>query len=296
MGDGRRRARETGLGQPGPELTLLLAIAITQPIAKKGWCAASALAAGFAIKIFPGVLAVTFLLRRQWRTFLIFSGTAAALMLLPWLVVIFGLSGPRAPSGTDTWSGTPDLMSWGIPSVALRALDPPAPGGPLPPDWQAQPPDLRLPPSHRWLSIGSAAATLVAGIALLAAALWRNAPAPGNSKTDAFAMAALVSLSVAASPVCWYHYQVFQYPGLALLLCHFLRSRQWGLLAVTLALGALLFPVPFAGITAYYAKYGKWTASLPELYLLTSLAPGASLALFGLFVREAKLHLRASLC
>jgi hypothetical protein len=101
-------------------------------------------------------------------------------------------------------------------------------------------------------------------------------------------MAALVSLSLAASPVCWYHYQELQYPGVALLLCQVLRSRRWVMVAAVIALGALLCPVPLAAIDAYYAKYGSLTVSLPALYLWTSVAPFASLALFGLFLRELR--------
>jgi hypothetical protein len=267
-------------GQPGSELTLLVAIALSQ----RGWRAAAALGTGVAIKVFPGVLAVVFLLRRQWRTFVVFAGSAAALVLLPWSLVVCCLDGPRAPAGTDTWSGTPDPMSWGIPSVVLRVLDPPAQNGPLPPDWQTQLPYLRLPASHRWISIGAAAITLMAGFAMLAATGRAKSPAA----QDAFAMAALISLSLAASPVCWPHYQVLQYPGLALLLCHALRSRKWGVLAAALILGALLYPVPMALFTDYYMKYGKLTESLPALYILTSIAPFASLGLFAVFVRERR--------
>jgi len=269
-----------GWGQPGSELTLLVAIAFTQ----RGWRAATAVGAGLAIKVFPGVLAVMFLLRRQWRAFAVLAGSAAVLVLLPWAFVACCLSGPSTPGGTDTWSGTPDPLSWGIPSVVLRVLDPPAQGSALPPDWSTQLPYLRLPALHRWISIGAAAATLIVGIAVLAAAVRGNA----SSAQDIFAMAALVSLSLAASPVCWPHYQVMQYPGVALLLCHALRSRKWVLLAAAVTLGALLYPVPMALFTDYYMKYGTLTASLPALYILTSLTPFASLGLFALFVRESR--------
>jgi hypothetical protein len=109
-----------------------------------------------------------------------------------------------------------------------------------------------------------------------------------KSPPDSFAMAALVSLSLAASPVCWSHYQELQYPGVALLLCHAFRSQRWGLLAVSLTLGAFLYPLPMAAIAAYYRRYGSLTASLPTLYFWTSVAPFASLALFGLFLREGR--------
>jgi hypothetical protein len=273
-----------GWGQPGSELTLLVAIAITQPVTRHGWRAASAVGTGVALKLFPGVWAALFLLRRQWRALLVSGAVGAVLMLLPWSMVACCLDGPRVPGATDTWSGTPAVMSWGIPSVVLRVLDPPSPGGPLPRDWDTQLPDLRLPASHRWSSIGAAFSTLAVGIAILAVKLRRT----GLPQHDSFAMAALVSLSVAASPVSWYHYQELQYPGLALLLAHALRSRRWGMLTAVISLGALLCPVPLAAIDAYYGRYGSLTVSLPALYLLTSVAPLASLALFGLFLRERR--------
>ena len=71
-------------------------------------------------------------------------------------------------------------------------------------------------------------------------------------------------------------------------MCHALRSQRWGLLAIVIALGAFLYPLPMAAIMANYAKYGKWTASLPALYFWTSVTPFASLALFGLFIREVR--------
>ncbi len=276
-----------GLGQPGPELMLLAAIAITQPVAKRGWRAAMAVATGLAIKMFPGVLAVWFILRRQWRTLTVFASATVVLVLLPWSVVLCCLDGPRTPGDRDTWSGTPSALSWGLPSVVLRAMDPPVSGGPLPPDWETDIPYLRLPASHRWSAMGVAAITLLAGIGVLATAL-RRIPPESRSAFDPFAMAALVSLSLAASPVCWTHYQVLQYPGVALLLCQAARSRQLGLFAATLTLGALLYPLPVAVLTDYYMKYGKWTVSLPTFYFWTSIAPCASLGLFGLFVREAR--------
>lgn len=267
-------------GQPGSELALVVAIALTQ----RGWRAATALATGVAIKLVPGLLAALFLLRRQWRPLLIFAVTAATLVILPFLVVSCCLDGPQSPGASDTWSGTPDPMSWGVPSVLLRALDPPVKGGALPRDWRTQLPYLRLPAWERWSAIGAGVAVVLLGIAVLAVAM----PKDSSPEGDSFLMAALVSLSLAASPVCWPHYQELQYPGIALLLCHAVRSRRWLLAAVAIALGALLFQLPMAGITAYYNKYGSLTASLPALYFWTSVTPIASLCLFGIFVRTAR--------
>ena len=64
-------------------------------------------------------------------------------------------------------------------------------------------------------------------------------------------MAALVALALAASPVCWTHYQVLQYPGVAFLLCYASRTGRWGLLAAAFTCGALLYPLPVAVLTDY---------------------------------------------
>ena len=266
------------LGQPGPVLTLLLALAFTQ----RGWKQSGAAGVGLAIKLIPGIVGVVFLLRREWRTLAIFAGVSLALLAAPWALVGCCLDGPKMPEGTATWTGTPAILSWSLPSVVLRAMDPiPATGGPLPRDWESgnDLPHLRLPESRRWISIGVSLAILLIGFGVLARAKLSDGTVP-------FAMAALVSLALAASPVSWTHYQVMQYPGVALLLCHAARSQRWRLLAAALSLGALLYPLPVDVLADYYMKYGKWTASLPTFYFWDSIAPFASLGLFGLFVHE----------
>lgn len=266
------------LGQPGPVLTLLLAIAYWQ----RGWRRAGAAGIGLAVKLIPGVVGVAFLLRREWRTLGIFAGVSAALLAAPWLVVACCLDGPKAPEGSATWTGTPAVLSWSLPSVALRAMGPrPEQGGPLPSAWESgnDLPHLNLPASQRWISIGVAAAVLLIGCGVLA----RVRP---SEKAIPLAMAALVALALAASPVCWTHYQILQYPGVALLLGHAARGQRWGLLAAVLTLGALLYPLPVGVLADYYVKYGKWTESLATFYFWDSIAPFASLGLFGLLVRE----------
>jgi hypothetical protein len=271
------------LGQLGAPLALLLALAYTQP----GWRPAAAAGFGLALKFIPGVLAVALLLRRDWRALLVFGGVALALLALPWFFVACCLDGPQKPAGTDTWTGTPATLSWSIPSVVLRILDPPTPGpGSLPHDWEAgnDLPHLHLPANRRLISIGAALATLLAGLLALAFAT-RGSLSPEQAS---FAMAALTSLSLAAAPVSWTHYQVMQYPGVALLLWHSWRSRAWAALGAALACAALLYPLPVAILTDYYEKYGRFTAESPvTLYIWTSVTPLAALVLCWLLVRAA---------
>lgn len=273
-----------GLGQLGPILTLLITLSYTQA----GWLKGTSAGFGLALKFIPGLLGIGLLLRRDWRTLWAFATSATILLLLPWAFVECCLQGPKVPAGTDTWTGTPATLSWSLPSVVLRSLDPPKRGKPLPRNWDvgSDLPYLRLPPSHRLASIGVALATLLGGFTILTIAV-RGRVTSLNQLP--WVMAALVALGTAASPVGWTHYQVMQYPGVALLLSHAWRLRRWMLVASTLACAALLYPVPVAVLTDYYHKNGGWTAASPAtLYFWTSVTPVASLALFGLLVREAK--------
>jgi Glycosyltransferase family 87 len=283
------------LGQPGPPLVLLLAIAYTQ----RGWRPAVAAGFGLALKFIPGVLAFALLLRRDWRGLAIFTGVALAFLALPWTFTICCLDGPKIQAGTDTWTGTPATLSWSLPSVVLRILDSPTPGAAsVPRDWEFgnDLPNLRLPAARRWISLGVSLAILLAGLVVLTVSLRTAGLRPASDSFGhwlspaqvPFAMAALTSLSLAAAPVSWTHYQILQYPGVALLLCYALQNRRWITLGSTLACAALLYPMPVAILSAYYEKYGKWTAASPAtLYLWTSVPPLAALVLFGLLVRAA---------
>lgn len=278
---GGAAAESLALGQLAPLLVLVLAIAYTQ----RDWRSAASAGFGLALKFIPGVLAAALLLRRDWRGLLILAGVALALLAIPWSYTACCLDGPKAPAGTDTWTGTPATLSWSLPSVVLRILDPPTAGAAhLPRDWETgnDLPDLRLPANSRWISIDVALATLLGGIAILAFAT-------NGALSDAqlpFAMAALTSLSLAAAPVGWTHYQVMQYPGIALLLSFAFEQRRWLILGATLVSGAALYPLPVAILSYFYAKHGTFAALSPAtLYLWTSVTPLAALALFGLLVK-----------
>jgi hypothetical protein len=154
----------------------------------------------------------------------------------------------------------------------------------LPHDWETgnDLPNLRLPANRRWISIDVALATLLGGIAILAFATDGSL----SESQLPFAMAALTSLSLAAAPVSWTHYQIMQYPGIALLLCYALERRRWAILGATLACGALLYPLPVTILSHSYARYGTFAALSPAtLYLWTSVTPLAALALFGLLIK-----------
>jgi hypothetical protein len=271
-----------GLGQLSPLLALLLAAAYVD----RQWRQGLALGFGCALKFIPGLLAIGLLLNRSRAGLTAFLLSASLLLALPWLYVSCCLAGPPAPVATDAWTGTPAPLNWSLPSMVLRILDRPSHPGELPKNWSVvELSDLRLTRRERAASFATTAVTIVAGTLLLFLA------AGGRLSTQQlpWALAGLLSLGLAASPVSWTHYQAMQYPGVAMLLAHLLRVRRWGLLLIALLCAAALYPIPVAVLGAYYRLHNSWNGiPLPVLYVWTSTAALASLALFVLLAREAR--------
>jgi hypothetical protein len=110
-----------------------------------------------------------------------------------------------------------------------------------------------------------------------------------NREQLPWALAGLVSLSLAAAPVCWSHYQLLQYPGVAMMLASSIRLRAWPSAAATAVCFALTYPLPELFLHRYYDAHRAWTAASPAtLYLWPAAAPLACLGLFAL----ALVHVR----
>jgi hypothetical protein len=267
------------LGQVGSLLTLLLVLAYT----RSDRIGAGAISLGFALKFLPGVLLAGIALQGRWKRFV---GCAAACLLLtviPWAVLMFRLAGPKAPERSDYLAGTPDALSWSVPSVALRIYEHPGPGGVLPPSWSAghNLQNLELSRRQRLISLGAACIVLCGGIGALFVSL------RGKKRADtAMMFAALTTLSLAAAPVCWYHYEEMQYPSVALLAGYAVSHRRWRLLAGTLLCGSLLFPIPAFVLRTYYHQHESWPNYPAVMYLWTSVPAAAALSLFGLFLAQ----------
>jgi hypothetical protein len=264
-------------GQPDPLLTLLIVVACVS----SGWVQGASAGAGFAVKLIPAVLGLLAPLERNWRGLVAFFASAGLLMGIPWAIVAL-LSGPMKPANTDYLFGTPCVLSWSIPSVALRVLEPPGDDGKLPNDWVNgwDLPRLRLTSEQKLLSLSVALAIMAAGIAVL---LFKT---HGRLSPDQvpFAGTALIALALAASPIAWWHYQVMQYPGVALLLYTAIRGRNWGRLCWSMACALFLFPLPAAVLRYYYHQQERWPDAPGLMYLWTSVTPIASLFLFGLLL------------
>ena len=277
---GGAASESLALGQIGPELTLLLAAAYTLNRRGPGEC----VGAGFAIKLIPGVLCVIFALQRNFRALLKAAVTAIILTAVPWAFVIFFLSGPDAPAHKAYLAGTPSVISWSLPSVALRIYEPFQFGKPMPLDWITGNglQTLELSSGQRFVSLGVAIITLLAGCLILAGRV-RFKLTAGQVP---LAGAAIIALALAASPVCWTHYQIMQYPGVAVFLTYAASRKLWWLLGIGMASAAFLYPIPVAVLRAYYEQSNHWPNSPIVMYFWTSIPALASLLLFALMTRE----------
>jgi hypothetical protein len=264
-------------GQPDPLLVLTIVVACVS----SGWLRGAATGAGFAVKLIPAVLGLLAPLQRNWRGFLAFLASAAFFMAIPWAIVAF-LRGPMRPANTDYVFGTPCVLSWSIPSVALRVIEPPADDGKLPNNWVNgwDLPRLHLSSTQKLVSLSAAFATLAPGIALL----FFKTRGKLTPQQVPIAGTALIALALAASPITWWHYQALQYPGVALLLYCAIRRRDWRRLALSLACAVVLYPLPDAVLRYYYHQHERWPDSPGLMYFWTSITPIASLVLFGLLL------------
>lgn len=279
------------LGQVSPLLLLLVTLALAALARRpQGSSGASdgavgggvAVGAAAALKLWPAVLLGAFALAGKRRGLVAGALALLALVAVPWAVVATRPP-PHLPRTADYWMGTPAVHNFSLPAVALRLADPPAAGARLPRDWLRgnNPVELHLPPGRRALSVSVAALTLLAGAAVL---WWRVRRRPLAGEEAALAAAALVTLALLASPICWYHYQLLAFPGLALLAWRW-RRRAGALVALALV-GAGLTWSQVAAVGLYLARYGPTAANPPLLWLATSLVPALGLVLFALLVGE----------
>ncbi|MFY9820318.1 MAG: glycosyltransferase family 87 protein [Thermoanaerobaculia bacterium] len=279
------------LGQVNPLLLFLVVLAWWGMSRGRGGVAAVAIGLATALKLWPAVLLIP-LAAWHWRRAVAGLGAALALVALSWLPFL-GLPPPHSPARADYWLGTPALLNFSLPAVALRLADPPVPGQILPLSWRNgnDPLTFRLAPRQGAFSAGLAGVLLALGAGLL---LWAARRSGRGREGELPAMAAAVSLALLASPISWYHYQLLQLPGLALLARRWSdrpAARGWWLarLLGLAALAAGLTWTHVAGIGRYVDRFG-WTDSAPAwLWLASSLVPFLALVHFALQVRECAL-------
>jgi hypothetical protein len=280
-------------GQLSPLLVLLLVIAYAQ----RGRVQGAFVGLAFALKYFPGIVALPLLLGRRWRALAASVVVALGGVCLPWLVIAAFFNGARAPVSAAFWMGTPEMWSWSVPSVVLRFLTPITRGAPLPNDWEFGnvAADLHLGSRLEWISVATAFAVFAIGMVALAVVCCGRL----TVAQIPWAMAGLVALSLAVAPVCWTHYQLMQYPGVAMLLIVAIRRRFWVLALATAACFAFVYQLPQLFLIAYHDSHNGWTTAAPfTLYFWTTVPPFASLGIFALalvMVRRIGWHLKTTL-
>lgn len=275
-------AKETLMqGQLAALLVLVLVIAYTGRGRSQGFFAGL----GFALKYFPGIVAVALLFGRDRRALAASAVAGLAGVCVPWLVVWKFFTGPKAPICAHYWMGTPSMFSWSIPSVVLRLLLPITRGAPLPHDWEFgnEAAALHLGSRLEWISLSTACAVFIIGVLALAVVCRGRL----TDQQIPWAMAGLVALSLAVAPVCWTHYQLLQYPGAAMLLAAAIHRRDWRTALATGACFALVYQLPQRFLIAYHDAHNGWTTASPfTLYLWSTVPPLASLAISALALRQ----------
>lgn len=264
------------VGQISPLLVTFLVIAYTRRRSPQRF----SIGIGFALKYIPGILALPLVLQRRWRALAEIASIGISFVLIPWIVIRLFFAGVGAPVSAHYWMGTPALFSWSIPSSMLRLLHPVTRGVHLPNEWEYGnvAATLQLSSLQRWISVGTAMAALFVGVAALVLVCRGTL----NDRQTPWAMAGLLSLSLAAAPVCWTHYQVLQYPGVAMLLASSIRRRAWWTSAAAIACFALVYRLPEVALIAYHDAHRGWTAASPVLLHVCTAVP--ALACLGLFV------------
>jgi hypothetical protein len=266
------------VGQLGPPLAFLIVTALTSRTTTRG----AAIATGFALKLFPGLLGVAVLLRRERRAICTMIAGGIAAVVIPWAAVALFLHGPSGAAKGSAWTGTPATLSWSLPSLAVRILDPTRDEYLTPSKWM-----LGTNLEHFHLAPHLAAAGLAVSILVLAAGLFALVRAVGlriREEQTPWVLAALTSLALIASPVCWTHYQVLQYPVVAMLLIDSSRHRQWVRCLGVLALAALVYPLPMYWMDTLSHQPA---AALGTIFFWSAVSPLASIGVFAVSVSRA---------
>jgi hypothetical protein len=100
-------------------------------------------------------------------------------------------------------------------------------------------------------------------------------------------MACLTTLTLVAAPVSWTHYQVMQFPGVALFAGALALRGAWKKLGWSLLCAAFIYPIPVAVLRAMAAASGDpWPNTPMANYFWISVAPVAGLVLYGMMVAE----------
>ena len=269
-------AENLALGQVNPLLLLLVVVSLgtgSSPVGRS-----LAIGGASALKLWPGILitrdAILGSPRRSLQALLVTLG----FVLIPLLTIAAVWPSPSTPPHATYWMGTPALKNFSFPATALRVLDPPRSGRPLPAAWIKgnDPAWLVLRPGNQVVSIGVATVGLAVGLAAVVAVVRRR----GADRIDPLRLTgALLALVLAWAPLCWYHYRLLHFVGAAAVCAAAFRTRRWALAGLALSCLVVATWAAFAIDRLYLVPHG-WTAASPvALWLLTSVVPVSDLAL-----------------
>ncbi|MGD1147072.1 MAG: glycosyltransferase family 87 protein [Thermoanaerobaculaceae bacterium] len=284
---------DLGEGQVNTLLLLLVVIALW-PRPSRAWQSPMALGVATALKLWPGVVVLGDALLCRWRTVVRACGVALIFILVPRLFVAVVLSGPTAPPRADFWAGSPGALNGSLPGVALRLLDFPKRGAPVPTQWVAahSVETFKLTRPQAVLSLGVALVVFGGG----AAALARTKGLGGPGSSAPLLSAAFIALALVSAPVVWPHYHVMQLPGVAMLGVRFIRRRSWTWLSV-LGVATLASTWPAVLIRGpYLAHFGLVVTHPLLLWTLILLTPAGALAILFLLLAELNRHESEEVC
>jgi hypothetical protein len=291
------------LGQLHPPMLLLLALAFAL-LDHRPSLAGALVGVASALKLWPALLLLA-LATTRLRAALAGGAVALLLMGLPLVVLRLGWPPPHLPTSASYWMGTPAPLNVSLSAVGLRVLEAPVAGAPLPVSWRLgdHPAGLELSAAHRAASVAIAVLAVTLGGAAIAwvfrgrsqaAGGRRSETATGNRHVPAvperelLLLTATLSMALLASPISWYHYQVFQLLPASLLAWRWLRRRAAWPVAGLLVLLAGLTRAPSWALGSYVGHFGWEGSNLPLLWLATTLGPVLGIGLFLLLVVELR--------
>lgn len=250
-------------------LVLLLLVTLVWVAARSGYSrwAGAVLGTATAVKLFPGLIFIYFVLRRDWKVLMFGAATLAA---------VTAVSAATLPAGTfhdylvevlptlSQWQSHPSNIS--LVGFWSKLFDPVSAGTSIT--------ILPLFRSPRLARIGA----LLSCASLLAAVLPVILRARTRSDCDQ-AFGLVVTGMILVSPIAWDHYLLLLVVPLSIAWVHFARSGSvrwiWMLMAIT------LFPPP--GLIWKHLIPGTWPyVTATPLYVLTALS-FQFYALLGLF-------------
>jgi hypothetical protein len=197
------------------------------------------------------------------------------------------VDGPMTVTQQSLPMGTAAPLNVSLPALALRLLDPPR-DGVLPAPWlEGSAPRGWEPLSRRgWVAALVAVAVLAAAMGALARARSTARGATPSRGASALDLGVMTAAAILAAPVCWYHYQLCQFPAIAMAIELRLAAGRWRAAALVAILGSAVTRAQPWAFGRYVERWG-WTAESPAaLWISTSIGPVLAALWLAFLMRE----------